>query len=209
MSNTNSVEQYGNAFQQEHGTARKRYGQGGDVLARVIEVPENRAAQELFATTRFAWLWLILRLYLGWSWFQAGWGKVSSPAWMKTGEALRGYWTRAIQVEPQSPIAFGWYRNFIEFLLDGGHFSWFAPLVVIGEIVVGVLLIVGAFTGIAAFFGGFMNFNFMMAGTASTNPLLYTIAILLMLAWKVAGYYGLDRVLLPRLGTPWGRVQRR
>lgn len=178
-------------------------------MAQVIEVPENRAAQELFATTRFAWLWLILRVYLGWNWFQAGWGKVSSPAWMKTGEALRGYWTRAIQVEPQSPIAFGWYRTFIEFLLDGGHYSWFAPLVVIGEIVVGVLLIVGAFTGIAAFFGGFMNFNFMMAGTASTNPLLYTIAILLMLAWKVAGYYGLDRVLLPRLGTPWGRVHRR
>lgn len=28
-------------------------------------------------------------------------------------------------------------------------------------------------------------------------------AIRLILAWKVAGYYGLDRWLLPRLGTPW------
>ena len=26
-----------------------------------------------------------------------------------------------------------------------------------------------------------------------------------MLAWKVAGYYGLDRYLLPMLGTPWHR----
>jgi thiosulfate dehydrogenase (quinone) large subunit len=24
-----------------------------------------------------------------------------------------------------------------------------------------------------------------------------------MLAWKVAGYYGLDRFVLPALGTPW------
>ena len=24
-----------------------------------------------------------------------------------------------------------------------------------------------------------------------------------MLAWKVAGYYGADRVLLPLVGTPW------
>jgi thiosulfate dehydrogenase [quinone] large subunit len=24
-----------------------------------------------------------------------------------------------------------------------------------------------------------------------------------ILAWKVAGYYGVDRVLLPMLGTPW------
>jgi thiosulfate dehydrogenase [quinone] large subunit len=27
-----------------------------------------------------------------------------------------------------------------------------------------------------------------------------------MLAWKVAGYYGLDRFLLPLLGTPWRQV---
>lgn len=178
-------------------------------MAQMIEVPENRLAKQLFGTTQIAWLWLILRVYLGWNWFQAGWGKVSNPAWMKTGVALRGYWTSAIRVEPQATIAFDWYRNVIEWLLQGGHYSWFAPLVVIGEIAVGVALIVGAFTGIAAFFGGFMNFNFMMAGTASTNPLLYTIAILLMLAWKVAGYYGLDRWLLPRIGTPWGRVTRR
>lgn len=178
-------------------------------LATVIEVPENKLAHALFGTTRFAWLWLILRVYLGWSWFQAGWGKVGNPAWMETGAALQGYWARAVQVEPSAPIAFDWYRGFIQFLLDGGHYTWFAPLVVWGEILVGLALILGAFTGIAAFFGGFMNFNFMMAGTASTNPLLYTIAILLMLAWKVAGYYGLDRFLLPRIGTPWGKVSTR
>ena len=56
-----------------------------------------------------------------------------------------------------------------------------------------------------------MNWNFIMAGTASTNALLFTIAILLMLAWKVAGWYGVDRFLLPRVGTPWmwGHEQRR
>lgn len=177
-------------------------------VAQWIEVPENRVAQRLFGTTQVAWLWLILRLYLGWSWFQAGWSKVSSPAWMKTGAALQGYWMNAVRVDEQAPIAFDWYRKVIEWLLEGGHYTWFGPFVVIGEIAVGIALILGAFTGIAAFFGGFMNFNFMLAGTASTNPLLYTIAILLMLAWKVAGYYGLDRWLLPRLGTPWGRVRQ-
>jgi len=55
---------------------------------------------------------------------------------------------------------------------------------------IGVLLIIGAFVGIAAFFGAFMNFNFMLAGSASTNPVLFTLAIALMLAWKIAGYYG-------------------
>jgi len=29
------------------------------------------------------------------------------------------------------------------------------------------------------------------------------IAIVLMLAWKVAGWYGADRYLLKYVGTPW------
>jgi len=64
-------------------------------------------------------------------------------------------------------------------------------------------LLVGALVGVAAFFGALMNMSFLLAGSASTNPVLFTMAIGLMLAWKVAGYYGLDRYLLPMLGTPW------
>ncbi len=45
--------------------------------------------------------------------------------------------------------------------------------------------------------------NFMLAGAVSINPIIGTLAILLVLAWRVAGYYGMDSVLLPLLGTPW------
>jgi thiosulfate dehydrogenase (quinone) large subunit len=162
--------------------------------------------QAMFSKTSWAWVWLIARLYLGYAWFTSGFGKIDNPAWMQTGSALQGFWERAVMV-PDAParpaIAFDWYRTFIQFLLDGGHYTWFAPLVAIGELLVGVALILGAFTGIAAFFGGFMNWNFMMAGAASTNPLLFTISILLILAWKNAGWFGFDRFLLPLLGTPW------
>ena len=48
-----------------------------------------------------------------------------------------------------------------------------------------------------------MNMSFLLAGSASVNPVLFTFAIGLMLGWKVAGYYGLDRWLLPMLGVPW------
>jgi thiosulfate dehydrogenase [quinone] large subunit len=44
-----------------------------------------------------------------------------------------------------------------------------------------------------------------MAGSASINPVLFTLSILLILAWKTAGWIGLDRFLLPALGTPWRR----
>jgi len=48
-----------------------------------------------------------------------------------------------------------------------------------------------------------MNWSYIMAGSASTNGLLLVGAIVLILAWKTADYYGLDHFLLPRLGTPW------
>jgi hypothetical protein len=48
-----------------------------------------------------------------------------------------------------------------------------------------------------------MNWNFMMAGSASTNPLLFIAAVGLILAWRIAGYLGADYFLLPWIGTPW------
>jgi thiosulfate dehydrogenase [quinone] large subunit len=55
----------------------------------------------------------------------------------------------------------------------------------------------------AAFLGALMNWNFVMAGAASTNDALVTLAVLLILAWKVAGHIGLDYYLVRWLGTPW------
>jgi thiosulfate dehydrogenase [quinone] large subunit len=163
-------------------------------------------AKSLFNNPKWAWLWLIARLYVGYSWLTSGLGKLSNPAWTQTGEALKGFWERAVAV-PDAParplIAFDWYRGFLQAMIDAQAYTWFSKLVYIGEIVIGVALILGLFTGIAAFLGGFMNWNFMMAGSASTNPVLFTLSILLILAWKTAGWWGLDRFALTALGTPW------
>jgi thiosulfate dehydrogenase [quinone] large subunit len=164
-------------------------------------------ARLLFDDTRFSVIWAIIRVLVGLSWVDASLHKLSSPAWMETGEALKGFWASAVKIPEtgKPPITFDWYRAFLQGLLDSGSYVWFAKLIAIGEFAVGVALIIGAFVGIAAFFGAFMNWNFMMAGSASTNPLLFAAAILLMLAWKTAGHYGADRFLLPLLGTPWDR----
>jgi thiosulfate dehydrogenase [quinone] large subunit len=165
-------------------------------------------ARLLFDDTRFAPVWLVVRFLLGWSWLEAGYHKITDAAWMQTGEALKNYWANAAKIPStgRPPITFDWYRSFIQGLLDAGTYVWFSKLVAVGEALVGIALILGIFTGIAAFFGGFMNWNYIMAGSASTNPLLFFAAILLILAWKTAGYWGVDRFLLPRLGTPWGRT---
>ena len=68
----------------------------------------------------------------------------------------------------------------------------FSYLIVFGEIAVGLGLIVGLFTALAAFFGVVMNFNFLFAGTVSVNPIMLLMGILIVLAWRTCGYFGLD-----------------
>jgi thiosulfate dehydrogenase (quinone) large subunit len=164
-------------------------------------------AQLLFSDKRLAGLWLVIRVLIGLQWVEAASHKLSDPGWMQTGEALKGFWARAVAIpETGRPaITYDWYRSFLQGMLDSGSYVWFAKLVAVGELLVGVALIIGAFVGIAAFFGAFMNWNFIMAGSASTNGFLLVALILIVLAWKVAGYYGADFFLLRRLGTPWGR----
>ncbi len=163
-------------------------------------------AARLFGSTRWAWLWLLPRLYVGYSWLDSGLAKLNNPAWT-TGEPLRGFWQNAVAIPAapaRPPIAFEWYRGFIQSLLNSGSYTWFADLIMIGELLVGIALILGAFTGIASAAGAFMNWNFMMAGTASINPVLFLLSVFLILSWKNAGWIGIDRWLLPYLGTPWG-----
>lgn len=171
-----------------------------------LQFSDPPVATSLFGSPKWSWLWLIARIYVGYTWISSGWGKLSNPGWTQTGEALKGFWERAAAI-PEAParpmIAVDWYRIFIQSMLDSGAYTWFSKLVVAGEIIIGIALILGLFTGIAAFAGGFMNWNFMMAGTASINPILFSLSILLILAWKNAGWIGLDRWVLPLLGTPW------
>jgi thiosulfate dehydrogenase (quinone) large subunit len=163
--------------------------------------------QKLLNSPLAGLLWLPFRIWLGWQWLEAGLGKLANPKWVQTGEALKGFWTGAVAIpETGRPaIAFDWYRTFLQSLLDMQAYTWFSKLVVAGELLIGVALILGAFTGVVAFMGGFMNWNFMMAGSASVNPVFFVISVGLILAWKVSGYAGADYFLLPWLGTPWGR----
>lgn len=171
-----------------------------------VTVPENPVSMFLFSSTRSAWIWLIIRLYLGYIWLKAGWGKLNNPAWTgeNAGAAIQGFVSGALAKAAEGQDVAGWYAAFLEHVVLPNA-ALFSYLVAIGEVLVGLGLIVGLLTGIAAFFGGLMNATFLFAGTVSSNPLMFILATWLVLAWKVAGWYGLDRWALPLLGTPWGR----
>lgn len=168
--------------------------------------PEPQVSKFLFASKYMAPFWTVVRIYLGWLWLHAGWGKVTNPAWVgpEAGGAIKGFLTRAVGLsQGEKPSVTGWYAWMIEnIFLPLGPFMGY--VVAFGELLVGIALIVGFLTGAAAFFGGLMNVAFLLAGTLSTNPIMFMLATWIVLAWRTAGYYGLDFWVLPLLGAPHG-----
>jgi thiosulfate dehydrogenase (quinone) large subunit len=171
--------------------------------ARLISDPP--IAKFLFNSTRSAPIWLALRLWIGFDWFYAGFEKMVGTGWLDGGKGLLGFWKGAVAIPPtgKPAITYTWYRDFLSGLIDTQSYTWFSWLIVFGEMAIGLGLIFGCLTAIAAFFGTLMNFSFMMAGSASSNPVLFGLTIFIILAWKNAGWWGLDRFVLPAIGTPW------
>ncbi|RJQ07893.1 MAG: DoxX family membrane protein [Bacillota bacterium] len=162
---------------------------------------------------RSRWLqpvWLVARVWLGIQWLEAGWHKVLDPKWMVTGEAVQGYWMRVAGLLPDAKpmIKYGWYHSFITWMTENGHHVFMGKLVAVGEVLVGVGLILGIFTVAAAFFGALMNLNYMLCGTTSSNPVLYTLSILIMIAGPAAYYWGGDRFVLPYVSRLLSRIRK-
>jgi thiosulfate dehydrogenase [quinone] large subunit len=188
------------------------------------QIPEPPIARFLFADTRMAWFWLIIRFYVGYEWFTARWEKLTGHSisfgsfgavstggpWVLSahdGAAIKGFVAGAVaKTTGANPAVQGWYATFLQNVVLP-HAAVFAYVITFGEMLVGIALILGLLTGIAAFFGVFMNLNYILAGAVSTNPILGFLALFLILAWRIGGYYSLDHYALPLLGTPWtGRL---
>ena len=160
---------------------------------RPADFREPRWARFLFASTAAAWLWLLVRLYMASVFIPAGWGKISSGEWLfGDGSPVMGMVGGAIASE-DTPA---WYAWFLENVVQPNA-SLFATLVALGELAAGLGLLVGLLTGIAAFGGVFMNTNFLLAGSLGSNPALIIFGVFLVLAWRNAGWIGLDRWFMP------------
>ncbi|MYL34788.1 DoxX family membrane protein [Pontibacillus yanchengensis] len=132
-----------------------------------------------------------LRVYLGYQWITAGWGKVTG------GFDATGFMQGAIgKATGDHPAVQGWWASFLKNVAvpNGELFSF---LVAWGELLVGIALILGLFTTIATLMGITMNFAFLFSGTTSTNPQMVLIAIFILVAGFNAGKYGLDRWVIP------------
>lgn len=174
---------------------------------------------EIIRNDKLKYIWPILRVWLGFQWLISGIKKITDPngVWVgeNAGQAMRSFWIQIVGAQgggnvsgaspqgaegaAQALSPFPWYRSFIQFLLDGHNEVWFSYFIVASEVMIGAALILGLLTTLVALGGAFMNLNFMLAGTVSTNPILYTAAILLIMAGRNAGFIGLDTFVIPRI----------
>lgn len=134
---------------------------------------------------------LVLRVWLGWKWMTAGWGKLTDG--FDASGYLKGTLAKATG---EKPVVQEWWGSFIEgfALPNAGFFNFAIPW---GEFLVGLGLILGTLTTAAAFFGLMMNFAFFFSGTISNNPEMIICGFIILAAGANAGYFGGDRWVLP------------
>jgi thiosulfate dehydrogenase (quinone) large subunit len=146
-------------------------------------------------------LFTVLRIYLGYAWLTAGWGKITGGGFDATG-FLKG--AVANPVAGPNGIVYGGWVSFLEsFAIPNAEI--FNVLIPWGEFLVGLGLILGCLTTAAAFFAVVMNFSFMLSGTVSHNPTDIIMGVLIMVAGYNAGVLGLDRYVVPFFKKRFGK----
>ncbi len=166
-------------------------------------VNQPKATRWLFSSPAAGYIWLVVRLWLGYEWLHAGWSKLfgaESQAFWTTGLGLKGFATGAIASHSgaHAPVVYGWWVAFLrDFVLP--NYSWIAKVVALGEALIGIALILGFMTGLTALLGLILNLTYLYSGTVSTNPTFVVLGVLLIAAWRIAGLYGADYFVLPEL----------
>jgi thiosulfate dehydrogenase [quinone] large subunit len=174
------------------------------------QAPEQRLrlSEWLFRSYEASWLWLLVRMWLGYQWINAGyqklWGSEKAFFWYGGGAGVKGFAAAGVagSTAGKGGASYGWWAGFLHnFVIPNA--SWIGKFITIGEILIGVALILGLFTGVAAFAALSLNVVYMFSGSAGVNPMYAILAVLLVLAWRNAGWLGLDRFALPA----WRRLR--
>jgi thiosulfate dehydrogenase [quinone] large subunit len=192
---------------------------GSGMFRETVHIEEPAFARVVFGSTAFGGTitWRV------WDWGDAAYS-LTGPAnigWVRSGtvvaadgteqmrhvgDAVAGFAAGAVNSAGGShpDVAYSWYVSFLEWVQHTAA-PVVGPVVAIAELTIGIALLLGMFTGIAALLGGLLNFSYVFAGSAGVNPAMILVSMAIVLAWRNAGWIGLDRWLLPRLGVPWRR----
>ena len=154
-----------------------------------------RATDWLFRSRAASVIWLAVRLVLGYWWLNAGyqkiWGSEKAAFWFGGGAGVKGFATAGVvgSATGKSGASYGWWAAFLHnFVIPNA--SWIAKFIALGEMAIGIMLILGLFTGLVALCGLALNVIYMFTGSAGVNPAYAVLEVPLVLAWRNAGYLG-------------------
>jgi thiosulfate dehydrogenase (quinone) large subunit len=166
-----------------------------------------RVSDWLFRSREASFMWLVVRLWLGYQWVNAGyqkiWGSERSAFWFGGGAGVKGFATAGVlgSSTGKGGASYGWWAAFLHnFVVPNA--SLIGRVVSLGELLIGIGLILGLFTGAAAFAGVLLNLTYMFSGSAGVNPMFALLSVFLILAWRNGGWIGVDRFVLQNAWTP-------
>lgn len=139
------------------------------------------------------WLFVLARVYLGVSFFFSDHGNARP-------NELGGFLKFALK------NGYGWYQNLVNSVVIP-HASTFGTLVVVAEIYIGIALVLGFTTRVAASVALFLLLNYMCAkGAVPWGPgidqsdIVLAVIILLSDAGRI---FGLDKLIADRFPKLW------
>jgi thiosulfate dehydrogenase (quinone) large subunit len=154
--------------------------------------------------------WTAMRVWLGAMWIQAGsaklWG-AENPAFLhNNGAGVAGFAAHGVP-------AYSWWGSFLHnFVVPNS--GWIAVLVAVAEFAIGVALVAGLFTRVAAVGSLVLLFTYVMSGTASVCAFYALFAIVILTMWRTASWLGIDGLVASYrqhhpgktyIRIPWGR----
>jgi thiosulfate dehydrogenase [quinone] large subunit len=146
-------------------------------------------------TSRYtAPLWLALRLYIGWIFFQMGLNKMEA-GWLNsdpTGDLLK------LVANGKIPVPFEFYRGVADLLIGAGVTSVLSYTMPFMELAIALAFFSGVLTPLAAFGAILLNINFILAGIGQIGldgPIIIA-NIMFILSYRVVGVIGFEKLAL-------------
>lgn len=156
------------------------------LLGNPSELKVPRVLQWLARSKVMALAWTAMRIWLGIMWIQAGMSKLwgaENPAFLHHGGAgVVGFATHGA-------AAYTWWHSFLTgFVVPNA--GWIAVLVAVSEFVIGIALVLGLFTRLAALGSLVLLFTYVMSGTASVCGFYALFALVLLATWRTSSWIG-------------------
>jgi thiosulfate dehydrogenase (quinone) large subunit len=160
----------------------------------VIGEPANRTNLQVWESLKNSKLaalaWTAMRVWLGVMWIQAGaaklWG-AEAAAFLHSSAGVAGF---AAHGTP----AYSWWGSFLHgFVVPNA--GWIGVLVAVAEFAIGIALVAGLFTRVAALGSLALLFTYVMSGTASVCAFYAAIAIVILVMWRTSSWIGVDGLI--------------